>query len=72
MRYHKSNVECYNCHKCGHYSQKFFNITNHVEEKANIVDDKVELDDPTLLLAFKNMENNDASLQFLDNGVSNT
>ena len=50
-RYHKSNVKCYNCHKFGHYAKECYSVTNQVEEQVNVVDDKQEAEEPTLLLA---------------------
>lgn len=53
-RYDKANAECYNRHKFGYYSWEYFNATNLVEDKANIVNEKIETEDLTLLLALKN------------------
>lgn len=39
MRYDKYNVECFNCHKCGHYSWK---CRTNVKEKANLLTPQVE------------------------------
>ncbi|RDY04651.1 hypothetical protein CR513_11615, partial [Mucuna pruriens] len=44
-RYDKSNVECYNCHKYGHFS---WECRTNVDEKANLVDDKKEVWDNLL------------------------
>ncbi|RDX77702.1 hypothetical protein CR513_42132, partial [Mucuna pruriens] len=66
-RYDKSNVECYNCHKYGHFS---WECRTNVEEKANLVGDKEEGEEPTLLLAL-NEDSDDKSLWYLDNGASN-
>ncbi|RDY01786.1 hypothetical protein CR513_14843, partial [Mucuna pruriens] len=45
-RYDKSNVECYNCHKYDHFS---WECRTNVEEKENLVGDKEEGEEPTLL-----------------------
>ncbi|RDX88513.1 Golgin candidate 5, partial [Mucuna pruriens] len=66
-RYDKSNVECYNCHKYGHFS---WECRTNVEEKTNLVGDKEEDEEPTLLLAL-NEDSDDKSLWYLDNGASN-
>ncbi|RDX83791.1 hypothetical protein CR513_35260, partial [Mucuna pruriens] len=66
-RYDKSNVECYNCHKYGHFS---WECRTNVEEKVNLVGDKEEGEEPTLLLAL-NEDSDDKSLWYLDNGASN-
>ncbi|RDX96471.1 hypothetical protein CR513_20869, partial [Mucuna pruriens] len=62
-KYDKSNVEYYNCHKYGHECR------TNVEERVNLVGDKEEDEDPTLLLAL-NEESDDKSLWYLNNGVS--
>ncbi|XP_070012611.1 uncharacterized protein [Nicotiana sylvestris] len=68
QRYDKSKIECYNCHKFGHFS---WECRSNVEEKANLIDDKKEEDESTLLLALKEEERDDCSLWYLDNGASN-
>ncbi|KAK8540598.1 hypothetical protein V6N13_027117 [Hibiscus sabdariffa] len=70
MRYEKSNVECYNCQKLGHFSWEFQNEGKN-EERFNLIEDQQDVEEPTLLLALKNEENNDASTWYLDNGASN-
>ncbi|XP_006590086.1 uncharacterized protein [Glycine max] len=69
-RYDKSNVECFNCHKYGHYS---WECRTNVEEKVNLVDDKEdkEVEESTLLLSLNNGEKEDKCLWYLDNGASN-
>jgi hypothetical protein len=53
-RYENSNGQCSNCHKFGNYSQEHCNATNDVEENKNLIIDKLEVDESTLLLAYKN------------------
>lgn len=45
--------------------------TNHIQENANIVNDKIESKDLAFLVVLKNIEKTDASSWFLDNGASN-
>ncbi|XP_070002651.1 uncharacterized protein [Nicotiana sylvestris] len=57
-RYDKSKIECYNCHKFGHYS---WECRSNVEEKANLVDDKKEENESTLLMTLKEEDIDDCS-----------
>ena len=66
-RYDKSNIECYNCHKFGHYSWECQSATNDLEEKAILVVDA----EPTLLLAAKENEELEENLWYLDNCARN-
>jgi len=68
MRYDKSKIECYNCHKIGHYSWK---CRSNVEEKVNIVDNDKDEDESTLLLALKEEDKDDCNSWYLDNGAIN-
>ncbi|PHT83150.1 hypothetical protein T459_11593 [Capsicum annuum] len=68
MKYDKSKIECYNCHKFGHYSWK---CRSNVEEKANLVDNNKEEDESTLLMATTEDDTDDYSSWYLDNGASN-
>ncbi|KAL5565536.1 hypothetical protein UlMin_028700 [Ulmus minor] len=51
-RYDKSQVQCYNCQKFGHYASECRAPNNGVEEKANYMEEKTD-DKETLLLARK-------------------
>ncbi|XP_070019490.1 uncharacterized protein [Nicotiana sylvestris] len=68
QRYDKSKFECYNCHKFGHY---YWKCRSNVEEKANLVDDKKEEVESTLLMTLKEEDKDDCSSWYLDNGESN-
>ncbi|KAL4376201.1 hypothetical protein GQ457_02G024740 [Hibiscus cannabinus] len=70
MRYDKSKVECYSCQKLGHFSWECQNEGSN-EERVNLIEDQQDVEEPTLLLARKNEEKNDASTWYLDNGASN-
>ena len=70
MRYDKSNVECYNCHKLGHYAWECNDEKVHVDEQINVVN-KQEDEEPTLLFTLKDDEKNEESSWYLDNGASN-
>ncbi|XP_015166980.1 uncharacterized protein [Solanum tuberosum] len=67
MRYDKSKIECYNCHKFGHYS---WECRSNVEEKVNIVDNNKDEDKSTLLLALKEEDRDDCNSWYLDNGAN--
>ncbi|GMI83839.1 hypothetical protein HRI_002053200 [Hibiscus trionum] len=69
-KHDKSNIECYNCQKFGHFSWECQNESRN-EERANLIEDQQDIEEPTLLLALKNEEKNDASTWYLDNGASN-
>ncbi|XP_015167460.1 uncharacterized protein [Solanum tuberosum] len=68
MRYEKSKIDCYNCHKIGHYS---WECRRNVEETVNLVDNNKDEDESTLLLALKEENTNDCNLWYLNNGASN-
>ncbi|XP_027767913.1 uncharacterized protein LOC114074234 [Solanum pennellii] len=56
MRYGKSKIECYNCHKMRHYS---WECRSNVEEKVNLVDNNIDEDESTLLLTLKEEDKDD-------------
>ncbi|KAH0682822.1 hypothetical protein KY290_021411 [Solanum tuberosum] len=68
MRYDKSKIDYYNCHKIGHYS---WECRKNVEETVNLVDNSKDEDESTLLLALKEENTNDCNLWYLNNGASN-
>ncbi|XP_070003310.1 uncharacterized protein [Nicotiana sylvestris] len=68
QRYDKSKIKYYNCHKFGHYS---WECRSNVEEKANLVDDKKEEVESTLLMTLKEEDRDDCSSWYLDNGAIN-
>ncbi|XP_016544320.2 uncharacterized protein LOC107844406 [Capsicum annuum] len=68
MRYDKSKIECYNCHKFGHYS---WECRSNVKEKVNLVENNKKKDESTLLMALTKDYTNDYNSWYLDNGASN-
>ncbi|KAL4369010.1 hypothetical protein GQ457_05G018750 [Hibiscus cannabinus] len=56
--------------KFGHFSWDCQNEGRN-EEMVNLIKDQQDVEEPTLLLALKNEENNDACIWYLDNGASN-
>lgn len=66
-------MECYNCHKYGHYAWECCSPTSDVEEeeKTNFIEKKEEIEGSTLLLVLKKEEQEDSSTWYLDNGASN-
>ena len=69
-RYDKSKIECYNCHKLGHFAWECYDAAN-VEEKANLFEDKQQTGELALLLALMEEDSDAYSLWYLDNGASN-
>ena len=69
-RYDKSSVQCYNCHKFGHYSKECRAPNNRVREKTNYAEQKSE-DCGTLLLARNADNGGQENTWYLDTGSSN-
>lgn len=66
-RYDKSNIQCYNCHKYGHYAKECWNAATNQEE-VHLVDVKEEEE---LLLLVAGREDEDRYSWYLDTGASN-
>ncbi|XP_016675110.1 uncharacterized protein [Gossypium hirsutum] len=47
------------------------NDSNKNKEKVNFIKNQQDVEEPTLLLAHKNEESNDANIWYLENGVTN-
>jgi len=48
-RYEKSQIQCYNCKKYGHYASECWNrAPNHIEGESNYIEEE-----HAILLAFK-------------------
>ncbi|KAL4181186.1 hypothetical protein AMTRI_Chr12g235940 [Amborella trichopoda] len=70
--YGKSTIQCYNCKKYGHYKSKCrYCSQNDVFEKANFVENKNDEEEPTLLLAYNDKNDNQMDTWYLDTGASN-
>ncbi|KAL4179951.1 hypothetical protein AMTRI_Chr13g89770 [Amborella trichopoda] len=71
-RYEKSMIQRYNCKKYGHYSSKCrYRSQNDVFEIANFVEKKNGEEEPTLLLAYKDKNDNQINTCYLDPRASN-
>ncbi|XP_060210562.1 uncharacterized protein LOC132637498 [Lycium barbarum] len=62
-RYDKSNIECYTCHKYGHFP---WECKNNLEEINKFVESKNEDEDNTLLIACKEEESVERNKWYLD------
>ena len=69
-RYDKSSVQCYNCHKFGHYSRKCRAPNNRIKEKTNYTEQKTE-ECETLLLAQNSDDKGIENTWYVDTGTSN-
>ncbi|XP_074561277.1 uncharacterized protein LOC141817539, partial [Curcuma longa] len=69
MRYDKSEIECFTCHRLGHYS---WECRNNKEETTNFAEsnDTKEDSGPTLLLACKTDQDENECTWYLDSGAS--
>lgn len=70
MKYDKSQIQCYSCHKYGHYASECRVPNNKVEEKSNYVEEKIE-EKATLFLARKENDGGQENSWYLDTGASN-
>ena len=69
-RYEKSQVQCYNCQKFGHYASECRTPNNKVEEKTNFVEARAE-EREILLLAHRGNDGDQENTWYLDTGASN-
>ena len=65
----KSKVECFRCHKFGHYrSECYTRLPNDKEEKSNFVENK---EGETLLMVFQAEKESEKDVWYVDTGCSN-
>ncbi|KAH9782617.1 hypothetical protein KPL71_008982 [Citrus sinensis] len=69
-RYDKSQVQCYNCQKFGHYALECRAPSTRIEERVNYAEEKNGEDD-TLLLARKDTSGIQENTWYLETGASN-
>ncbi|XP_050160443.1 uncharacterized protein LOC126633988 [Malus sylvestris] len=70
LRYEKSQVQCYNCQKFGHYDWECRAPNDRLDEKVNYVKEEKE-DNGIVLLAWQNNDGDLDYIWYLDTGVSN-
>ncbi|KAK0589362.1 hypothetical protein LWI29_013222 [Acer saccharum] len=66
----KRNVQCYNCHKYGHYSNECRGKPNEVNENSNFAE-KEQVEGESLMLMAHNSTYQNQDVWFLDSGASN-
>ena len=71
--YNKSNVECYNCHKCGHYADECRSKGNNHASNCAQEDSNHEQDeeDHEVLMTTTSNENPNNQTWYLDTGCTN-
>ncbi|KAL4191257.1 hypothetical protein AMTRI_Chr07g79710 [Amborella trichopoda] len=71
-RYRKFTIQCYNCKKYGHYTSECrYSSLNDVVEKTNFVEKKNDEEEPTLLLAYNDNNDNQMDTWYLKTGENN-
>ncbi|KAM2718779.1 hypothetical protein EV1_030652 [Malus domestica] len=70
LRYEKSQVQCYNCQKFGHYAWECRAPNSRLDEKVNYVKEDKE-ENGVVLLACKNNDGDQDYTWYLDTGASN-
>ncbi|PRQ55909.1 putative RNA-directed DNA polymerase [Rosa chinensis] len=68
-RFDKSNIECFNCHRYGHYRSECPTFFRGQGERSNYAE--IEEEETTLLRACHNKEEKSNNLWYLDSGCSN-
>ncbi|XP_052290924.1 uncharacterized protein LOC127900327 [Citrus sinensis] len=69
-RYDKSQVQCYNCQKFGHYASECRAPSTRIKERVNYAEEK-NGEDGTLLLARNDTSGGQENTWYLDTGASN-
>ncbi|CAL5332754.1 unnamed protein product [Camellia sinensis] len=72
LGFDKSNVQCYQCHKFGHYSNECRSrTTTETREQANFAKEETNKVGPTVLFVHHGDTENQNNVWYLDSGASN-
>ena len=67
----KSKVQCYRCHKFGHYASNCYTRLPNLKEKGESSNFIKEKEVETLLMVVEDAKDNEAKIWFVDTGCSN-
>nr|KYP57044.1 Retrovirus-related Pol polyprotein from transposon TNT 1-94 [Cajanus cajan] len=69
--HNKSKVECFRCHKFGHYASECYTRLPSLKEKGESSNFIEEKEVETLLMAVEDAKDNEAEIWYVDTGCSN-